>query len=282
MSDAALRADFGGVLVGDGLPVCIMGGINVSPESFYKGSVVTDLDELKRRAEAMVAAGAAILDIGAMSTAPYLPTEISPQEEADRLARAIAAIREVTDVPLSADTRRSLAARAALDAGATIINDVSSLADPEMGPLVAQRATGLVLMAYEQETGASQPVETVLAQFHQLLAKARSYGIEERRIVLDPGLGYFRQAAISWEQWDSAIIRHLSRLRAAGRPLLIAASRKSFIGKVLGQPDPRDRLFGSLAVAAIAVFNGAHIIRTHDVAETREVVRMAEFVRDAG
>src|SRR5687768_15659082 len=133
-----IHGTLGGLAIGDAHPVRIMGVLNASPESFYPGSIATDPADLSRRAEAMAHHGADLLDVGAMSTAPYKQTAIAADEEARRLAQAIAAVKRATDLPISADTQRALPARAAFDAGATIVNDVSGLADdPALAPLIA-------------------------------------------------------------------------------------------------------------------------------------------------
>src|SRR5262245_32012812 len=155
-----------------------MGAINVSPESFYTGSVAAGRDALLTRGEAMVRAGAAILDVGAMSTAPYLDAAISPAEEADRLGAAVGALAGL-GVPVSADTSRAEPARAALDAGARVINDVRGLTgDPALAPLVATRRAGLVVMAAQRGTAApasapGAPIDTVLAHLEESLRLAR-------------------------------------------------------------------------------------------------------------
>ncbi len=273
-------ANLAGLEVGDGFPVRLVGAINVSPESFFQESIAQDEDSLRQKAEQMAAEGADVLDIGAASTAPYLRTEIGVAEEIRRLTWAIGIVRRVAAVPVSADTRRSRVALAALDAGAEIINDVSGLRhDPDMAQVVARRARGVTLMASEVSPGAGDPVGTIWGLLKKSLHLAREAGVPEDRVVVDPGIGFFRRATIPWHEWDCEVLRRLADLRTVGRPLLVAISRKSFIGKILGQPDPRDRLAGSLSATAVAVVNGAHLIRTHDVAPTRDVVRMAEALR---
>ncbi len=273
-------ANLAGLEVGDGFPVRLVGAINVSPESFYQGSVAKGEDSLRRTAEQMAAEGADVLDIGAMSTAPYLATQITEDEEIRRLAWAVGVVRKVTAVPISADTTRSQVALAALDAGAGVINDVSGLRhDPGMAEIVARRARGVILMATETEPEARDPIGTVgrlLEESLQIIWKA---GVPEHRVVVDPGIGFFRKAVIPWHAWDCEVLRRLGDLRTLEHPVLVGLSRKSFIGHILGQPDPADRLAGSLAATAIAVMNGAHLIRTHDVGPTREAVRMAEALR---
>jgi len=273
-------ANLAGVEVGDGFPVRLVGVINVSPESFYQGSVAATEDSVKQQAGRMAAEGADLLDIGAMSTAPYLPTEIPEAEEIQRVTWAIGIVRGVASLPLSVDTTRSRVALAALDAGADVINDVSGLRrDPGMGEIVAKRARGVILMASETAPEARDPIETVRGFLEESLQIVWRVGVPEHRIVVDPGIGFFRKAALPWYDWDCEVLRRLGELQTLDRPLLVGVSRKSFIGQLLGQADPAERLAGSLAATAVAVVNGAHMIRTHDVGPSREVVRVAEALR---
>lgn len=273
-------ANLAGVEVGDGFPVRLVGAINVSPESFYQGSVAATEDSVKQQAGRMAAEGADLLDIGAMSTAPYLPTEIPEAEEIQRVTWAIGIVRGVASLPLSVDTTRSRVALAALDAGADVINDVSGLRrDPGMGEIVAKRARGVILMASETAPEARDPIETVRGFLEESLQIVWRVGVPEHRIVVDPGIGFFRKAALPWYDWDCEVLRRLGELQTLDRPLLVGVSRKSFIGQLLGQADPAERLAGSLAATAVAVVNGAHMIRTHDVGPSREVVRVAEALR---
>lgn len=273
-------ANLADLSIGDAAPVRIMAVLNVSPESFYRGSVRTDLDQLAKTAQAMAGAGADIIDLGAMSTAPYLKTWISEDEEADRLAQAVRAVAARVSVPISADTKRATPAAAALAAGARIINDVSGLKnDPTMASIIADADAGVILMASEATPGTGTPIDRICAALEESLRLATQAGIANEHIVLDPGIGFFRQPEVSWHEWDCIVLRELATLRRFGLPLLIGVSRKSFIGKILDQPDAADRLIGSLACAAIAVNNGAHVIRAHDVKETVEAVRMAERLR---
>ena len=215
-----------------------------------------------------------------MSTAPYLKTDISVAEETERLTRAVEAAATAVSIPISADTQRAQPARAALRAGARIINDVSGLRkDPAMAGLIARCEAGAILMASEQRPRRGSPLERIRNALRDSLARAEQAGIPARRIVLDPGIGFFREPGMAWDEWDCLVLRALADLRSFGFPLLVGASRKSFIGKILDQPKVEDRLIGSLTCAAIAVVNGAHIIRAHDVKQTVEAVRMAERLR---
>jgi dihydropteroate synthase len=273
----------GGLIVGDGCPVAIMGAINVSPESFYGGSVAADADTLVRVATTMVEAGADLIDVGARSTAPYLCGDICEGEEQARLARAIEVLVAKLPVPVSADTTRPGPARAALEAGARVINDVSGLADPAVGELAAAHGASVVLMALPPPggTGATEPVEGVRALLAGALGRARSVGLADDRIVLDPGIGFFREERRSWAEWDLTVLGELEVLRGLGRPLCVGVSRKSFLGAVTGRSHPGERLAASLSATAAAVLYGAKVVRTHDVAETRDAVRVAERLRRA-
>jgi dihydropteroate synthase len=235
------RATVAGVSVGDGLDVAVVGALNVSPESFYSGSVVTDADRLLRAAQDMAEAGAAWLDVGAMSTAPYLEARIPETQEADRLRWAVGLLTAKLDIPVCAD-----------------------MAAPAAAP-----APGA-------------PIETVSVSLAGSLARARAAGVPDDRILLDPGIGFFRDPAIAWPEWDCRVLAGLPALRSLGRPLYVGVSRKSFIGALAGAPDPADRLPGTLAATAAAVLGGAHVIRAHDVAETAQAVRIAQAIRRAG
>jgi dihydropteroate synthase len=269
-------ADLAGLEVGDGFPVRLVGALNVSPESFYQGSVAEGENSLRQKAEQMGAEGADVLDIGAMSTAPYLRAEIPEEEEIQRLAWAIGIARKAVAIPISADTRRSRVALVALDAGAEIVNDVGGLRhDPDMAEVVARRAKGIILVASGGIRARGIP-------------SARC-DISWRRACRPSGRRVFQRIAWSWtlgsgssagrhpwHRWDCEVVRRLADLRTLDHPVQVGLSRKSFIGEILGQADPAARLAGSLAATAIAVVNGAHLIRTHDVGPTREAVRMAE------
>lgn len=277
------RAIVAGVSVGDGLDVAVVGVLNVSPESFYSGSVVADADRLLQAGEAMARAGAAWLDVGAMSTAPYLEARIPEAQEADRLHWAVGLLTTKLDLPVSADVSRVGPARAALEAGARMINDVTGLAgNPALARLIAESGAALVLMAAPAAAGpAGEPVAMVRAALERSLAIARAAGIPDEHILVDPGIGFFRGDGVVWPDWDCRVLAGLPALRALGRPLYVGVSRKSFIGAVASVADPAERLPGSLAATAAAVLGGAHVIRAHDVAETVQAVRVAQAIRRA-
>lgn len=282
MSGVMSGAWLDSVSVGGDAPVRIAGVINLSPESFYGGSVRMAADSLAAQAEAMAREGADMLDLGAMSTAPYKRTQISLAEEIRRLEGAVALVRRWSGLPVSVDTPRAEAAAAALAAGATVVNAVAGFESPELAQVAARSARGLVIMARERPGAPADPIGQVRFSWQQDLAVAREAGIDPGRIVLDPGIGFFRSGPLAWHDWDCQVLRELGRLSEVGHPLYVGVSRKSFIGERLGRPDPADRLAGSLAATTLAVAHGAAMIRTHDVAATRDAVRLAEAVLRAG
>jgi dihydropteroate synthase len=283
------------VAVGGGRPVVVMGALNVSRESFHAGSVYRADDDLLKAATAMVAAGAALLDVGARSSAPYRTRDVGEAEEAERLGHAVALLVREIAVPVSADTCRPAPARAALDAGARVLNDVSGLRDEAVAALAARHRAGVILMAAPEGVAAPrtgrgraprgrprpEPIATVARLLRGALARARGAGIPAGRIVVDPGIGFFRSAEVAWPEWDLRVLAGLGALRALGRPICVGVSRKSFIGATTGRAAPADRLAGSLAAAALAVWHGAALVRTHDVAQTADAVRVAEGLRAA-
>jgi dihydropteroate synthase len=278
----APRARLASVEIGGDAPVAVMGVINVSPESFHPGSVYRGDDAVLGAALAMVDAGAVLVDVGARSTAPYLATEISEAEETDRLTRAVALLADKLPVPVSADTPRPAVARAALEAGARVLNDVSALADATLARHVVEHDAALITMAAPRPGRTpGAPLETVRTILAAALARAREAGVPDERIVLDPGIGFFRQADVAWHAWDVSVLAGLSGLRGLGRPLCVGVSRKSFVGALTGRSETSERLAGSCAATAAAVLGGADLIRTHDVRETVDAVRVAERIRRA-
>lgn len=277
-SHPANASTLGGVPVGPGNPVRVMAILNASPESFYQGSIASGSDSAARAAAEAEAAGADILDIGAMSTAPYKDAAIDEKTERERMEAAVSAARAACGLVISADTSRASVARAAIDAGATVINDVHGLErDPELGRVVASAGVDVVLMANEAQLAPGAPGDPAGAVEHlwqQALSRAREADIPDQRIVLDPGIGFFRNRAEPWDVWDMAILRALPRLAGGRHPVLVSASRKSFLGKLLGLPDSNDRLAPSIAAALWCARSGVRVIRTHDPRETRDALAL--------
>jgi dihydropteroate synthase len=269
------------VQLGDGFPVRIMGVINVSPESFFKESVRSTQREISKTAKQMQEEGADLIDIGARSTAPYLDTAIPIDVEKERMKGAIEAVSSTCSLPISADTISSEVAREALRLGVSIINDVSGLkSDPDMAHLLAsKKECQVIVVARTKEPSNLSPIERVLSSIGESLSIAAKAGLASERLTVDPGIGF--ASNVDQVSWNTAIISQLARLREFCRPICVGVSRKRFIGKIISEPDPKGRLYGSLAAEAICVLNSAHLVRTHNVKQTLHAVRVAESIRSA-
>ena len=260
-----------GLNVGDKHPARVMGVINLSIESFYKQSVVKP-DLLIQTVQQMIQDGAEIIDIGGRSTWPPAP-KITTSSEHRRVIPAIEKIREVTGIPVSIDTMHSQIARDALDLGADLINDVSGFTgDKNMSRVAAEYDCPVMLMASRNKPGDVVGLSDTLDALSRIIQNAEEDGVGSDRIILDPAIG--RWCKMRTTEHDLEIIKNFKRFTVFQKPLLAALSRKSFIGDVLGKP-PGERLYGSIAATAIAVYMGANIVRTHDVAATVDAVRMA-------
>jgi len=273
----------GSVPVGGSNPVRIMGIINTSPESFYKKSIATG-KQIAAIAKKMEEQGADFVDVGGMSTAPYLETMVSEKTESKRVTSAIKIIKKVTNLPVSVDTCRASVAKNALKEGAEILNDISGLKhDKSMLYVVSRFQPSLVLCAYSKKLVKGNNVAKTKELLRESLTLAKKAGVS-KNIVLDPAIGFFRRSGngpfftkinSDWVERDLLILQNLHLLKSS-QPLLVSVSNKSFIGKLLKKEDPSDRLFGSLAAEVVAVLNGADIIRTHNVKETRQAVFLAQ------
>jgi len=271
-----------GLSVGDKYPVRIMGVINVSPESFYKQSIKVGRDELIDEAIKQLREGASIIDIGGKSTAPYLNTQIPLREEIKRVVWAIKSLRESgIKALISVDTTSSMVAEEAIKAGANIVNDISGLKnDPKMPYVIREYGVPAIIAARPTENiEGSDPMRTVISALKDSLELAKSAEVPIEKIIVDPAIGFIRPKNPPWYVWDSIVISRLKELRILGRPILIGISRKSFLGAITGRKNPEERLPASLAATAIAVYNGAHIVRTHDVRETLDAIKVAEFIK---
>ncbi|KAF5420742.1 MAG: dihydropteroate synthase [Candidatus Methanomarinus sp.] len=265
-----------GIKVGDVHPVRIMGVINISRESFYKDSVIKQ-ENIVAYAEKMVAEGAVFLDVGGRSTWP-LGDKISKEEERKRLVPSLELLLNNIDVPISVDTQYADLAKDALEMGAHIINDVSGLTnDPLMAEVIGEYQCPVVVMASNKVPGDPIGMNKVLKSLINIIQKAGKNDIASDKIIIDPAIGRWIPQKIP--EYDFATIRKLECLKVLGKPILVAISRKSFIGEVVDKP-PAGRLVGSLAATAIAVYNGAHIIRTHDVTDTVDAIKVAESIKN--
>lgn len=251
----------------------VMGILNVTADSFYAGSRVPTVDAAVERAHQMVEAGADLLDIGGESTRPGA-APVSAAEETARVLPVVERLARELTVPLSVDTSKAEVAQATLDAGAWIINDVWGLrADPALAEVAARAGCGLVLMHSRGDSTTmsgradyASLIGEISDELAATLASATSAGIAPEGIVLDPGVGFAKLGADNLR-----VLRYLPELLGLGRPLLVGASRKSFLGQCFGWDQP-DRLEGSLAAAAGALQGGARVLRVHDVRETRRIV----------
>ena len=278
----------GSVRVGGTNPVRVMGIINTSPESFFKSSVFVEKKQIAKIARQMEEAGADLVDVGGMSTAPYLKTMVPEGMEIMRVTKAIEAIQGASNLPISVDTCRAGVARAAFDLGVDILNDVTGMQyDDGMASVLEEYGPSVIVSAFSKSRVAGDD----LSQTRRLLRKgigiARKSGITRERIVVDPAIGFFRKKApghfftktnSDWFRRDVTILQNLKSIRL-GYPMLISVSRKSFIGKILGENDPSKRLAGSLAAETIAVMNGIDVIRTHNVKETFDAIQVAQKLK---
>ena len=258
----------------------IMGILNVTPDSFYDGGRRSEPTRAIADGVEMVQSGAEVLDVGGESTRPGA-RPVDEAEELDRVLPVIRGLRREVAVPISIDTYKAGVARAALDAGADIVNDISALRfDPALVSLVAAEEVPVILMHMQgkPQTMQSEPrYNDVVREVRDFLAaqlyEAMDAGISAERIILDPGIGFGKTL-----EHNLQLLRGLPTLAALGQPLLVGASRKAFIGKILDL-DPDHRLEGSLAAAVAAVLGGANLLRVHDVAETCRAARMADAIR---
>lgn len=266
----------GGVLRLDGRPL-VMGILNVTPDSFSDGGDYFDREAALDRALQMVEEGADLLDVGGESTRPGAPP-VSREEEERRVVPVIEHLAHRVGVPISVDTYKAAVARRAVEAGAALVNDVSGLRmDPAMARAVADLGAGLVVMhmrgdprTMQSDTRYTDLVGEIFRALEESVDRAVEAGVPRDRVWVDPGIGFGKSA-----EQNLVLLRRLGEFRSLGCPVLVGASRKSFIGRTLGIEDPKDRLEGSLAAAVVAVWNGARILRVHDVRATRRAADLA-------
>jgi len=262
-------------------PCLVMGIVNVTPDSFSDGGQYFDPEKALARAEQLVAEGADIIDIGGESTRPR-STPVSLPEELRRVLPVIEALALKVDVPISVDTQKPEVARAALRAGASIVNDVgANRADKEMWNIVAEASAGYVAMHMRgiPETMQSNPTyENVVGEvddfFEERLMRLQTAGVDSEQVMLDVGIGFGKTVGHNLD-----LLAHLGRFARHGRPMVLGVSRKSFLGKVIAA-EAGDRLPGALACACLAAEAGVQIIRTHDVAPTVSALRTVEAIRN--
>jgi dihydropteroate synthase len=257
----------------------IMGVLNVTPDSFSNGGQFFDTDKAIKHGLKMAAEGAAIIDIGAESTRPGAEP-VTINEQIKRVVPVIEALYKKIDVPISIDTNKSKVAKAALEAGAAIINDITALSDERMGELAAEQQVPVVLM-HIQGTPATMQIEpkyeNVVAEVLQFLLeraqRAEEFGVPKERIFIDPGIGFGKTLEHNLE-----LLRNIGKFVATGYRVLVGTSRKSFIGKITGKEKPSERIFGTAASVALCVAAGVSIVRVHDTAEMNDVVKVAHAI----
>ena len=275
----------GTVSVGNSNPVRIMGILNASPESFYKKSISVGKKRIVDSICRMEADGADFVDVGGMSTAPYLSTMVSEKTEVARITKTVKIIQQVSNLPISVDTCRATVAKESLELGVDIINDVTGLKyDPMMSMIIEKYCPSLVLCAYSKKFITGNQLLKTKNLFKESLNIAKSARIPSTKIVLDPAIGFFRKKGkgnlftkinSDWVKRDLLILKNLKSIKM-NKPILVSVSNKSFIGKILKKQHLPDRLAGSLATEVVSVLNGANIIRTHNVGRTKEALSIVQ------
>jgi dihydropteroate synthase len=277
-----LRCGSGELLLGP--RTLLMGVVNVTPDSFSDGGQFLNPDAAVAHGLRLVEEGADLLDIGGESTRPGAEA-VDADAECARVLPVLQRLAAQVRVPLSIDTSKAAVARRALDAGATILNDITALrGDPDMARVAADSAAPLVLMhmqgtprTMQEHPHYADVMGEIIEHLRQSIALAVEAGVDERQIIVDPGIGFGKTPEHNLE-----ILRRLSELRVLGRPILLGTSRKSFIGALLGGVPPDQRLFGTAATVALGIAAGAAILRVHDIAPMRQVARVADALTRSG
>jgi dihydropteroate synthase len=255
----------------------VMGILNVTPDSFSDGGQFNDIESAMRRVRKLITGGADIIDIGGESTRPNY-TQISDEEEIQRILPIITRIKRIFDIPISVDTYKVNVAKAALDAGADMINDIWGLKydNGEMAELIAKRGVPCCLMHNRKEPVYNSFIDDVLNDLKETIQIAKKAGIADDKIILDPGIGF----AKTYEQ-NLELTNHLERLNELGYPVLLGTSRKSMIGLTLNLP-AQERVEGTLVTTVMAVMKGCRFVRVHDVLENKRAAVMTEAILNGG
>jgi dihydropteroate synthase len=260
----------------------VMGVLNVTPDSFSDGGQYLDAGKAVEHGLKMIADGADIIDVGGESTRPG-SEPVAADEQIRRTVPVVEAMAQRTETPISIDTHDATVARAALDAGASVINDITALADERLAALAAKREVPVVLM-HMRGTPQTMQVEPayddVVAEIRSFLldraTRAESLGISKERIFIDPGIGFGKTL-----HHNLLLLKHIDEFVATGYRVLVGTSRKSFIGAVTARERPVDRVWGTAATVALCAAAGVSIVRVHDVAQMCDVVRVVEAIRSA-
>ena len=257
----------------------LMGVLNVTPDSFSDGGLFFDVEAAVTHAKQMVHDGADIIDVGGESTRPG-SAPLSAKEEVQRILPVVTRLTHEISVPISIDTYKPLVAKACLKAGVHLVNDITGLANPDMTSIVAKNDVPVIIMHMQgtptnmqEHPTYNDVIKEINTFFHERITNARNAGI--KKVIIDPGIGFGKTL-----EHNLFILKHLDSFTTHGCPLLVGPSRKSFIGRITGLP-AQERLEGTIAAVAIAVMNGAHIVRVHDVKECKRAIQVTDAIRGA-
>ena len=278
----------GNLVVGRKNEITIMGILNISPESFYKNSIKTTKSQISKSLLEMEENGANIIDIGGMSTAPYLKTIVSEKIESERVTKSIKIIQNLSNIPISVDTCRASVANHALELGVDVINDISGLKyDENMPKIIEKYNPSLILCSYSNKLVKGNSITVTKKLLNQSVKIAQNVGISKEKIVVDPAIGFFRRSSdvknklpytkinSDWAERDIEIIKNLKLLKT-NYPILVSISNKSFLGKLIGKKDPIDRSTGTAVAEMLSIINGASIIRTHNPRITSDIIKITK------
>ena len=278
----------GDLTVGRKNQVTIMGILNVSPESFYKKSIKSTKSGIEKLVCEMEENGADIIDIGGMSTAPYLKTIVSEKIESQRITKTIKIIQNLSNIQISIDTCRATVAKDALELGIDVINDISGLKyDKDMPKIIEKYNPSLILCSYSKKIVKGNLILETKRLLDESIKIAQNAHISKQKIVVDPAIGFFRRSSdvknkipytkinYNWAERDIEIIKKLKLLKT-NFPILVSISNKSFLGKLLGKEDPADRNTGTAIAEMLSIINGASIIRTHNPRITSDVIKFTK------
>ena len=278
----------GNLVVGKKNQITIMGILNISPESFYKKSIKSTKSEISKYLLEMEENNADIIDIGGMSTAPYLKTIVSEKIESERITKTIKIIQNLSNIPISVDTCRASVAKDALELGVDVINDISGLKyDNEMPQIIEKYNPSLILCSYSKQLVKGNLISETKKLLNESIKIAQKSHISKNKIVVDPAIGFFRRSSdvknklpytkitSDWAERDIQIVKKLKLLKT-NFPILVSISNKSFIGKILGKENPADRNTGTAIAEMLSIINGASIIRTHNPKITSDVIKLTK------
>jgi len=278
----------GNLVVGRKNQISIMGILNASPESFYKNSIKSTKSQISKFVSEMEENGVDIIDIGGMSTAPYLKTIVSEKIESERITKTIKIIQNLSNIPISVDTCRASVAKDALELGIDVINDISGLKyDKNMPKTIEKYNPSLILCAYSKKIVKGDAISETKKLLNESIMIAQNSQISKEKIVVDPAIGFFRRSSdvknklpytkinYDWAERDMEIIKKLKLLKTTF-PILVSISNKSFLGKILEKEDPADRNTGTAIAEMLSIINGASIIRTYNPKITSDVINFTK------